>query len=445
MTTGRASPYTHRNVWALAAPMILSNVTVPMLGLVDTAVMGHLDHPRYLAAIAVGATIFSFLFIGLNFLRMGTTGLAAQARGAGDADGMRAVLAQAVLIALAMAGAVLLLQGPVGRFAFWLIAPAPEVLEPAWTYYRIRVWAAPAALANFALVGWFIGMQNTRAPLFIMLTTNLTNIALSVLFVIGLGYRAGGVAAASVIAEFAGLAVAAWLARRELAVFAGRFRRSQVLDPERLRRIVSVNANLLVRTLSLMFVFGFITAQGARQGTAILAANAILLNFQYFMAYALDGFAHAAEALVGRAYGERNRAGLERAVGLSLIWSASVAGLFALAYLVAGRPLIGLLTSQPELVALTATFLPWLIFSPLLSFWSFLFNGVFVGATWAGSMRNTMVLSAFLVFVPVFYLTQAAGLGNHGLWLAFVVFMAARAVTMGTVYRRRLRTVPNLS
>ena len=347
MTADRASPYTHRNVWALAAPMILSNVTVPLLGLVDTAMMGHLDHPRYLAAIAVGATIFSFLFIGLNFLRMGTTGLAAQARGANDADGMRAVLAQAILIALAMAGAVILLQVPIGHFAFWLIAPAPEVLEPAWTYYRVRVWAAPAALANFALVGWFIGMQNTRAPLFIMLTTNLTNIALSVLLVIGLGYRAGGVAAASVIAEFAGLGVAAWLARRELAAFAGRLRRAQVLDPERLRRILSVNANLLVRTLSLMFVFGFITAQGARQGTAVLAANAILLNFQYFMAYALDGFAHAAEALVGRAYGEKNRAGLERAVRLSLIWSASVAGLFALAYLFAGRPLIGLLTSQP--------------------------------------------------------------------------------------------------
>jgi MATE family multidrug resistance protein len=445
VTPDRASPYTHRNVWALAAPMILSNVTVPLLGLVDTAVMGHLDHPRYLAAIAVGATIFSFLFIGLNFLRMGTTGLAAQARGANDADGMRAVLAQAILIALAMAGAVILLQVPIGHFAFWLIAPAPEVLEPAWTYYRVRVWAAPAALANFALVGWFIGMQNTRAPLFIMLTTNLTNIALSVLLVIGLGYRAGGVAAASVIAEFAGLGVAAWLARRELASFAGRLRREQVLDPERLRRIVSVNANLLVRTLSLMFVFGFITAQGARQGTAILAANAILLNFQYFMAYALDGFAHAAEALVGRAYGEKNRAGLERAVRLSLIWSASVAGLFALAYLLAGRPLIGLLTSQPELIELTAAFLPWLIVSPLLSFWSFLFDGVFVGATWAGAMRNTMALSTFLVFVPVFYLTQAAGLGNHGLWLAFVVFMAARAVTMGTVYRRRLRVAGWLS
>ncbi len=437
----RGSPYTHRNVWALAAPMILSNVTVPLLGLVDTAVMGHLDHPRYLGAVAVGATIFSFLFLGLNFLRMGTTGLAAQARGANDADGIRAVLAQAVLIALTMAAAVLVLQVPLGRLAFWLIAPEPDVLEPAWTYFHVRVWAAPAALTNFALVGWFIGMQNTRAPLWIMLTTNLINIALSVLFVVGLGYRAGGVAAASVIAEYAGLAVAAWLARSELADFGGALRRELVLDPGRLRRIVAVNANLLLRTLSLMFVFGFITAQGARQGTAILAANAILINFQYFMAYALDGLAHAAEALVGRAVGEGNRAGLERAVRLSLLWSAVVAAGFSLAYLVAGRSIIGLLTSQPALIALTATFLPWMVLSPLVSFWSFLYDGVFVGATWATAMRNTMAFSAFLVFVPVFYLARAAGLGNHGLWLAFVVFMVSRAVTMGTVYRRRMRGV----
>ena len=440
VTRDRASPYTHRNVWALAAPMILSNVTVPLLGLVDTAVMGHLEHPRYLGAVAVGATIFSFLFLGLNFLRMGTTGLAAQARGANDADGMRAVLAQAVLIALLMAAALLLLQVPVGRLAFWLIAPAAEVLEPAWTYFAVRVWAAPAALANFALIGWFIGMQNTRAPLYVMLTTNLINIALSVLFVVGLGYRAGGVAAASVIAEYAGLGVAAWLARRALAGFEGTLRREQVLDPARLRRIVTVNANLLLRTLSLMFVFGFITAQGARQGTAILAANAILLNFQYFMAYALDGLAHAAEALVGRALGEGNRAGLERAVGLSLLWSGAVALSFAAVYLVAGRSIIGLLTSQPALIDLTASFLPWIVVSPLVSFWSFLFDGVFVGATWATAMRNTMAFSAFVVFLPAFYLSQLAGLGNHGLWLAFVVFMTARAVTMGRVYGRRLRT-----
>lgn len=436
----RVGIYTHRNVWALAAPMILSNVTVPLLGLVDTAVMGHLESPRYLGAVAVGATIFSFIFMGLNFLRMGTTGLAAQARGGDDADQMRTVLAQAVLIAVAMAGLVILLQRPIGHLAMWLIAPSGEVVGPAWTYFNVRIWAAPAALTNFALVGWFIGMQNTRAPLYLMLVTNLINIALSVLLVVGLGFRTGGVAAASVIAEFAGLAFGIRLARRELAGIGGSLRRSNVLDPVKLRRIFSVNGNLLLRTMSLMFVFGFITAQGARLGTAILAANAILIQFQYFMAYALDGFAHAAEALAGRALGGRDDRGFREAVRLSLIWSAAVAVLFALAFAMFGRSVIGLLTGQAALRELAASFLPWMILSPLVSFWSFLFDGVFVGATWAREMRNSMLISSFGVFVPAFYLTQALDLGNHGLWLAFLIFMAARAVTMGRVYRLRKTT-----
>lgn len=437
MTGAAGSPYSHRNVRALAAPMILSNVTVPLLGLVDTAVMGHLDDPRYLAAVAVGGTIFSFLFMGLNFLRMGTTGLAAQAKGAGDGDRTRAVLAQALLIAVAVAGLLIVVQRPVGHLAFWLIAPETPVLEPAWTYFSVRIWAAPAALANFALIGWFIGMQNTRAPLYLMLVTNLLNIGLSVLLVVGLGYRAGGVAAASVMAEFAGLGFGVWLVRRELAGMGGSVARRDVFDPARLRQMFSVNGNLFIRTLSLMFVFGFITAQGARQGTAILAANAILIQFQYFMAYALDGFAHAAEALVGRALGERNRDGFRQAVRLSMIWSAAVALGFAVIYLMGGRGIVGLLTDQAPLRDLTVRFLPWIIASPLISFWSFLFDGVFVGATWAREMRNTMVLSVLAAFLPAFYLGQAAGLGNHGLWLAFLVFMAARALSMGYVYRRR--------
>lgn len=439
MTRDKASPYTARNVWALAAPMILSNITVPLLGIVDTAVMGHLENPVYVGAVAVGGTIFSFLFVGLNFLRMGTTGLAAQAHGAGDANEMRTVLIQAVVIGLGLAILLIALQRPIGTLALWLIAPDADVLAPALTYFNVRIWAAPGALANFALVGWFIGMQNTRAPFYIMLVTNLTNIALSLLFVVGFGYRTGGVALASVIAEFTGLLVGAWLARRELSGFAGQLMKSHLLDPARLRRIVSVNANILVRTMSLMFVFGFITAQGARQGTALLAANAILINFQYFMAYALDGFAHSAEALVGRALGERNIAGLRKAFRYSLYWSAGVAILFTAAYLIAGTRIVALLTSQTELREVTIRYLPWIIVSPLFSFWSFLFDGVFIGATWAREMRNTMVISTFAVFIPVFYLFRGMGMGNDGLWLAFLVFMVARAVSMGWTYRHKER------
>ena len=192
-----------------------------------------------------------------------------------------------------------------------------------------------------------------------------------------------------------------------------------------------------VRTLSLMFVFGFITAQGARHGTALLAANAILINFQFFMAYALDGFAHSAEALVGRALGERNIAGLRKAFRFSLYWSAGVAVLFTLAYLIAGQQIVALLTNQTELREVTTRYLPWIIISPLVSFWSFLFDGVFIGATWAPEMRNTMLISTFAVFLPVFYLFRSMGMGNDGLWLAFLVFMVARAVSMGWTYRQK--------
>ncbi|MEJ2514428.1 MAG: MATE family efflux transporter [Gammaproteobacteria bacterium] len=428
--------YRHRDVWRIAAPMIISGVTVPLLGIVDTAVMGHLEHPRYLAAVAVGATIFSFLFMGLNFLRMGTTGLAAQAFGSGDAGEQRTVLVQAVLVSLVMAALLIALQVPVGRLALALIAPEPEVVEPAWTYFSVRIWAAPAALANFALIGWFIGMQDTRRPLVLMLTVNLTNIALSVLFVVGLGYRTGGVAAASVIAEWAGLGLGLGQVKRMLPADS-HTDWSRVRDPGRLRRMLGLNANLLTRTLSLMFVFGFITAQGARFGTEILAANAILIQFQYFMSYALDGLAHAAEALAGRALGARDAAGFRRSVRLSLVWTLGVAAAFTLVYAAAGPAMLALMTDQPALRATAATYLPWIIASPLVSAWSFLFDGVFVGATWAESMRNAMLLSAFAVFLPFFYLTQQAGLGNHGLWLAFLAFMAARGLSMGAIYLRR--------
>lgn len=430
------APYRHRDVWRIAAPMIISNVTVPLLGIVDTAVMGHLEHPRYLAAVAVGATIFSFLFLGLNFLRMGTTGLAAQAFGSGDANEQRTVLVQAVLVALAMAALLIILQVPVGRLAMALIAPEPDVVGPAWRYFSVRIWAAPAALANFALIGWFIGMQDTRRPLVLMLVVNLTNIALSLLFVIGFGYRTGGVAAASVIAEWAGLGLGLLLVMRMLPRET-RTDWGRVKDPARIRRMLGLNANLLVRTLSLMFVFGFITAQGARFGTTVLAANAILIQFQYFMAYALDGFAHAAEALAGRALGSRDRGGFRRAVRLSLLWSLGVAAGFSLVYAAAGPAILSLMTDQPALRATAAAYLPWIVASPLISAWSFLFDGVFVGATWATSMRNSMLLSTFGIFVPFFYATQAAGLGNHGLWLAFLAFMAARGLSMGAIYLRR--------
>ena len=384
----KSGGYDDRAVWRIAAPMMLSNVSIPLLGMVDSAVVGHLDSPIYLGAVAVGATVFSFLFLGMNFLRMGTTGLAAQAHGRGDPDEERTVLGQAVLTALLLALALLALQLPLGRLALDLVGGSEAVRAEAATYFGIRIWAAPVVLVNFSLIGWFIGMQDARSPLYLMLTTNLVNIALDLLFVLVLGWGVAGVAAATVIAETCGTLLGAVLVARHLRARPGRWQRSALLDPARIRSLFAINGNLWVRSLTLMFAFGFLTAMGARQGDLILAANAVLLNFQSFLAYGLDAFAHAAEAFVGRALGARDRAGFEQAFRVCLRWSLRFALVFALAVAVLGIPTIGLITDLPEVRTAAATYLPWLVASPLICHWCFLYDGVYVGATRAREMAR---------------------------------------------------------
>jgi len=428
-----ASRYSHRDVWRIAAPLILSNVSVPLLGAVDTAVLGHLDDPRFLGGLAVGATIFGFLYLALNFLRMGTTGLAAQAYGRNDAQAMRDVLGQSLAVAAALGLVLIALHPLIGPLALDLIAAGPGVNTEASRYFAVRIWSAPATLANYVLVGWFIGMQNGRGPLLVMLTVNLTNIALDFLFVWALGFETAGVAAASVIAEYTGLGAGLLAVRRMLARHGGAWHLDALRRPERYRRLFAINANLFLRTLALMTAFAFLTAQGARLGESFLVANAILINFQYFMAYALDGFANAAEALVGRAAGDPERLRYRRAVKLSLQWSAGVALMFAAIYWLTGPAIIALLTSIESVRTTAIEYLPWMIVSPLLSVWSFAFDGIFVGATRAREMRNTMLLSLAL-FAAAWWLLRP--LGNHGLWLAFMVFMSARGIGLWIVYRR---------
>ena len=415
--------------------MIASNITVPLLGIVDTAVVGHLDSPHYLAAVAVGATIFSFLFLSFNFLRMGTTGVAAQAVGNNNHDGVRSVMLQAGSIALAIATALIVLQAPLGRLALSLIDPAADVAASAREYYAIRIWAAPAVLLNYALLGWFIGLQNGRAPLLVMLVVNVVNIVLDLVFVIGFDMDVRGVALASVIAEVCGLTLGLMLMRRELRRFPSTTPLRSLMDTQRLRRLLSVNGNLLVRSFSLMLTFGIFTALGARLGSVVLAANAVLLNFQTLMAFALDGFANAAEALIGRAIGADDNDGLRRAWRNTLIWSAGIAVVFVLIYALLGRPLIGLMTNLDAVSDTATTYLPWLVALPLASVWCFFYDGVFVGATLAKAMRNSMLIATFVVFVPLALILDDV-LGNHGLWLALLIFMLARGLGQHLIWRR---------
>jgi len=423
-----------RDVWHIAAPMILSNISVPLLGMVDTGVTGHLESPTYLGAVAIGATIFGFLYTGMNFLRMGTTGIAAQRYGANDNDGLRVSLGQAVIVALLIAFALIAAQQPIGQLAMNLIGADGAVETHALQYFSIRIWSAPGTLANFVLIGWFIGLQNARVPLLIFLTINITNIVLDLWFVLSLGMKVDGVALASVIAEYSGLLVGLSFAVRALRQREGRWPFTRLLNVRAYGAFFSLNAHLFMRTMALMFTFGFVTAQGARLGGLFLAANAVLMNLQTLTAFGLDGIAHAAEALVGKAVGEKQRDALEQAVRLTLKWSLKFALGFCAIYAIVGPLLVRLLTDLPEVRETAMQFLPWLIVSPLVSVWSFLYDGVYIGATRAKAMRDIMLISTIAVFLPAWYLLQ--GYGNHGLWLAFTLFMASRGIGMYFGYRR---------
>ena len=429
-----ADPYGNTAIWRIAGPMILSAVTTPLLGIVDTAVVGHLAQPWYLGGVAVGGTIFATLFMGLNFLRMGTTGLTAQAFGARSDDGVRESLGQPAIAAIILAALLLALQRPIIDAAMVLLAPGPEVAEQARLYFAIRIWSAPASLLNYVLIGWLLGMQNARGPLAMVLTINTVNILLDLVFVLGLGWRVEGVAAATLLAELAGIGVGSLFVRRALRDRQGSWSSVKLTNPRRYARLLDVNGNLFLRTMALMFVFAFITARGARLGDVVLAANAVLMNFQLLLAYALDGMAHAAEALVGKAAGARDRAGLQRAVARTLRWSLGMAAAFTVAYLLAGARLIDLMTGIETVRETARVYLPWLIVSPLISVWSLLNDGLYVGITRSREMMVVMVLSTLGLFLPAWYLF--AEMGNQALWLAFTIFMLGRGLGMHLWFRR---------
>ena len=423
-------------MWRIAAPMILSNISVPLLGMVDTGVTGHLDNAAYLGAVAIGATIFTFIYMGMNFLRMGTTGIAAQSFGAADPDGLRAALGQALLVGLTIAVLLLALQVPIEGFALQLLGGDAETQRFAAEYFSVRIWSAPGTLANYALIGWFLGLQNARVPFAIFVTINVTNIILDLFFVVVLGMTVAGVALASVIAEYCGLAVGAAFAIAALREHSGQWPLQRLVRLSAYRAFFSVNLNIFIRTMALMFTLAFVTAQGARLGPHILAANAVLMNFQHLMSFGLDGLAHAAEAMVGKAIGQKRRDALIHAVRITLKWSLIFAAGFTLFYLLAGRLIIAILTDLPDVRATATRYLPWLIASPLVSVWCFLYDGVYIGATRARAMRNIMLVSTFCVFLPAWYLTQSYG--NDGLWFSLLLFMGSRGIGMHITYRKKI-------
>lgn len=421
-------------VWHLAWPVILSNVTTPLLGLVDTAVVGRLPGPEYIGAVAIGAAAFTGIFWMFGFLRMGTTGFIAQAMGADDFTEVRAILGRAVLIAILFGAMLVALQQPLWAGAVHLLDPSATVQALAEQYFTIRVWTGPATLVNYALLGFFIGLQRPRLALAIQIWLNGVNILLDLLFVIGLDMGVPGVAWATLIGEYSAAILGLVVALRVLRPHGGRFSWPAVLDPMQCRRLLSANFDIFVRTACLIIAFSWATRVGARLGDLALAANAILMQMVHLLAYGLDGFAFAAEALVGGALGARSLNALRQAVVASTIWALVVSAGVALTYLVAGPLLIAVMTDQPEIQAAAETYLVWIVIYPLLAIWCYQLDGIFIGATQTAEMRNAMILSLGVFVVAI--LTLPDLFGNHGLWASLSILNIARTVTLGAYYRR---------
>ncbi|MBP9961936.1 MAG: MATE family efflux transporter [Pseudomonas sp.] len=419
---------THRNVWALAAPMILSNISVPLVALVDSAVIGHLPHAHQLGAVAVGASLYTVLAWVMGFLRMGTTGFAAQAAGREDGAALRQVLLQGLALALCFALLLGLLAIPFSHLALSVMQPSQALAQTTHDFFQTRLLGLPAALASFALVGWFLGTQNARAPLAILLTTNLLNIVLNLWFVMGLDWGVIGSARASVVAEWSAALLGLALTRPALRAYPGKLAWAALRRWQSWRPLLSVNRDIFIRSLALQAVFFLITVQGARLGDATVAANALLLNGLLLTAYALDGLAHAVEALCGHAIGAGDRPALRRSLTVAAGWSLLASLGFALLFMLGGHLFIEMQTDIQSVRDTAFEYLPYLAVLPLIAVWSYLLDGLFIGATRAREMRNGMLLSVVLA-VPFAY--AISGLGNHGLWLGFLLFMALRGVTLG--------------
>jgi len=432
MTQSLQPMLTHRRVWALSGPIILSNISVPLVGAVDTAVVGHLPEPDSIGAVALGALIFTFLFWGFGFLRMGTTGFVARAYGANDEQALSDTLLRVLMLATTLGLIIIALGYPLIQFALYLLDSSDNIESLASSYATIRIWSAPATLSIYVFTGVFIGLHNMRYVFVLQLVMNIVNVLLDLLFVLVFDMGVEGVALATLIAEYLAVLLGFWLLRKPLAKAYRQLNWTRLLERSAIMALMKANGDIFVRTLCLVFSFGYFTAQSASMGDVILAANAILMHLQSILAYALDGFAHAAEALVGSAYGGGKQAQFKRAVKFTTIWGLVCAFLISLVFWLFGGFILQLFTSIDAVLLTAANYLPWTIIAPVISIWSFQLDGIFIGTGYTREMRNAMIVSMLIYFGLLILLVPT--LGNHGLFLSLTLFMIFRALTLAYYY-----------
>ena len=406
----------NKKILRLAIPSIVSNITVPLLGLIDVAIVGHLGSAAYIGAIAVGGMLFNIIYWLFGFLRMGTSGMTSQAFGQRDLKEVTRVLLRAVGVGLFIALCLLLLQYPIRKIAFLLIDATPEVRELATVYFNICVWGAPAVLGFYGFAGWFIGMQNSRFPMFIAITQNVVNIVASLSFVYLLDMKIEGVALGTLIAQYAGLFMASLLWLRYYGRLKIAFRWREIIGKTAMKRFFQVNSDIFFRTLCLVAVTTFFTSTGARQGDVVLAVNTLLMQLFTLFSYIMDGFAYAGEAMTGRYIGARNNTGLQRMIRLLFRWGWGLSLSFTILYMIGGQDFLGLLTNDTTVINAAGSYYYWVLAIPLAGFAAFLWDGILIGATATRLMLYSMLVASGMFFL-IYYIFYAL-MGNHALWMA---------------------------
>ena len=431
------------DILQLALPAIVTNITVPLLGLVDTAIVGHMGAATYIGAVSVGSMIFNLVYWVFGFLRMGTSGMTAQAYGRKDLAEAARLLGRSVLVALTVALAVVVLQWPLCEVMMWFIGPTADVRPLAATYFRIVVWGAPASLGLFALTGWMIGMQNTRLPMVVSIVQNVVNIMASLVLVYVLGMKVEGVAIGTVVAQYAGLLTAAGLLWRSYRTVLGKWRMEngewrigrggRLLWVTRgLGPFFRVNRDIFLRTLFLVAVNLYFTSAGARQGATILAVNTLLMQLYLLFSYIMDGFAFAGEALGGRYWGAADKVMLRSVVRRLFGWGAAMTLLFTAVYVLGGMPFLHLLTDEPSVVEASRSYVWWAYLIPVAGVAAFVWDGIFIGTTLTRGMLLSSAVAAVVFFLGVWLLMPL--MGNHGLWLSMLLYLAVRGITQTLIF-----------
>lgn len=414
----------NRKILQLAIPSIISNITVPLLGLIDVAIVGHLGSAAYIGAIAVGGMLFCMIYWIFGFLRMGTSGMTSQAYGKRDFNEMARVLYRAVGVGFFIAVCLFLFQYPIRLFVFLLIDTTPEVQHLATIYYNICIWGAPAVLGLYGFSGWFIGMQNSRFPMFIAITQNIINILMSLLLVFVFHLKVEGVALGTLIAQYGGLFMAIFLWKHYYTKLRGRVRWHEVIQRSAMRRFFVVNSDIFFRTLCLVAVTVFFTSSGAHQGNVVLAVNTLLMQLFTLFSYIMDGFAYAGEALAGRYIGAGNKERLRRFIQALFRWGIGLSLLFTLLYIVGGEAFLSILTNDVEVIRVSGEYFYWVLAIPIAGFSAFLWDGIFIGATATRLMLYSMFIASGCFFI-VYYLFHNL-MENHALWMAFIIYLSLR-------------------